>query len=73
MNNANSDTASLVNEYIEKTGQTKQELLAGGEAYGYTFIFNELLPQALKENKKIVWKTEPEKGIGAMSYTLQDI
>lgn len=59
--------------YLQKTGQTRQELMAGGQAYGAEYIINELLPKALKENKKIVWKDEFEKGIGAMSFTLQDL
>ena len=67
------DTKNLVISYTEKTGQSRQELLAGSQFFGADFIYNELLPKALKENKKIVWKDEPSKGLGVMSYSLEDI
>ena len=47
--------------------------MSGREFFGTDFIFNELVPKALSENKKIVWKDEFEKGIGVMSYTLEEI
>lgn len=62
-----------IKDYLEKTGQSRQELYAGSQAYGVGFIIQELIPRALKENKKIVWKDLPEKGIGAMSYSFQDL
>lgn len=67
------DTKNDITSYLELTGQTKQELFAGSSAFGMSYILNDLVPKALKEQKKIVWKDEPEKGIGAMSFTLEDL
>lgn len=67
------DIKDQIDKYLKNTGQTHQELLAGGEFFGVHYIYNELLPKALKENKKIVWKDEPSKGLGAMSFTLEDL
>jgi hypothetical protein len=69
------DIKDMVKSYCDKTGQSDQELFAGAEFFGIDFIYNELLPKALKENKKIIWKDlDPyTEGIGAMSYSLEDI
>jgi hypothetical protein len=63
----------MIEKYLEMTGQTRQELFAGESCYGYDFIVNELIPQAIKENKKIVWKDEPDLGLDAMSFELVKI
>lgn len=65
-------SADIVASYIKKTGQSRQEVFSGSQFFGTDFIY-ELLQIALKENKKILWKDEPEKGLGFMSYSLQDI
>ena len=62
----------IINEYLDRTGQTKQDLYGGAEFFGMEFIAD-LVQKALQENKKIVWKDEPQTGIGAMSYSLEDI
>jgi hypothetical protein len=62
-----------VAKYLELTGQTRQEVFAGAEAFGMNYVMTELIPQALKEKKKITWKDEPSQGLGAMSFTLQDL
>jgi len=59
--------------YLAKTGQTKQELMAGSQYYGATYILSRILPRALEENKKIVWKDDYAHGIGAMSFALEDL
>lgn len=63
----------LLTDYLKKSNQTKEYLLSGSQFFGIDFIYNELLPQAIKENKKIVWKNEPTKGLGGMSFSLQNI
>lgn len=63
---------NLIKEYLSKTGQSRQELFAGGEYFGIHFIVSELIPKALKENKKIVWK-DTKEGIGTMSYSFEDL
>ena len=67
------NTVEDIDLYLEKTGQSRQDLLAGAQAFGVQFIYDNLIPRALKENKKIVWKDEPSKGLDAVSYTLEDI
>jgi hypothetical protein len=66
-------TEETVAKYLELTGQSRQELFAGAEAFGMSYIMTELIPQALKEKKKITWKDEPNQGLSAMSFTLQDL
>lgn len=61
---------SDVEKYLKKTGQTKQELFAGEFSYGFHFIVDELIPKAIKENKKIVWKTEDVKVLDLITYEL---
>lgn len=63
----------LIDEYLKKTGQTRQELFSGIQYFGFDFIINELVPKALSEHKKIIWKDEFNKGIGVMSYSFQNI
>jgi hypothetical protein len=67
-----SDADNIINEYCNKTGQTRQYLFSGGFSYGWTFIIDELVPKALKENKKIVWKVD-YTAFDKMSYSLQKI
>lgn len=58
--------------YLAKTGQTMQYLFSGAATYGMPFIGLELVPRALRENKKIVWyDVRPELGI--VEYKLKDI
>ncbi len=68
-------SASAVQEYLEMTGQSSDELLAGAEAFGVSFIYGTLVPQALAEGRKIIWQDlDPEgHGIGAMTYSLEDL
>jgi hypothetical protein len=48
--------------------------MSGGEAFGAQFIFQVLVPLALKENKKITWIDQyAEIGLDAMTYTLEDL
>ena len=56
--NKNRDSLDI---YLEKTGQTMQELFSGGIRYGHKYI-KELVEKALKENKKIVFITELTDG-----------
>lgn len=63
---------TLVDRYHKMTGQTPQELFAGGSQYGPAFILNELVPKAVKERKKIVWVTIDEE-IGLVDYRFEDI
>lgn len=58
--------------YLDKTGQTFQYIMEGARAYGLPFIVGELIPQALKEEKKIVWKDDDSE-LGLVSYTLEDL
>jgi hypothetical protein len=62
-----------LDKYLALTGQTDKELFAGAEFFGIPFIMETLVPQALKENKKIVYKDEPKQGLGAMSYSFQPL
>jgi 3-dehydroquinate synthetase len=63
----------IIAEYLKMTGQTKQELYSGAQAFGMAYINTELIPKAIKEKKKIVWKDEFDKGIDAMSFTLEKL
>jgi len=51
----------MLEKYLKMSKQTEQELFAGLMSYDYDFIINELVPRALKENKKIVWNSDKEK------------
>ena len=64
--------AEIINEYSIKTGQSFQDLFGGGFSYGWDFIINELIPRALKENKKIIWKDDPNVCDGT-TYSLRKI
>ncbi len=62
----------LLKIYMEKTGQSRQYIYSGEQAFGAVFINQELLPKAIKENKKIVWKDD-FLIIDKMDYSLEDI
>jgi len=63
-----------LNKYLELTGQHKKELLAGEQQYGQKYI-DDLIDQALKENKKIVFVPELTNGqdLGLGKYELQPL
>jgi hypothetical protein len=63
------DNNKIIDEYLKMTGQSRQELYGGAEAFGISYINTELVPKAIKEKKKIVWKDEFDKGIDAMSFS----
>lgn len=44
---------------MKLTGQDEQYIYSGGFEYGPEYI-DDLIEQCLKENKKIVWKSEEE-------------
>ncbi|MEO9145093.1 MAG: hypothetical protein ABI237_06000 [Ginsengibacter sp.] len=67
MNQSNDD----IKNYLSRTGQTYQELMAGEFSFGIQKI-TDLVIQANKENKKIVWQDDPELKLDSMSFTLQD-
>ena len=60
-------------KYLAMTGQTWTEVMQGASNYGMTFILEELIPRALKEKKKIVWKTKLVDGqdLGLTEYELK--
>ena len=64
-----------VEKYLSLTGQTEQELFQGAMTFGMPFILEELVPKALKENKKIVWSSKLIDGqdLGVAEYSLQDL
>ena len=64
-----------IKKYEELTGDSFSDLMQGSSTFGPDFILNELLPQALKENKKIVWIPELIEGedLGIVTYTLKNI
>ncbi len=62
----------LLKIYMEKTGQSKQYIYSGEQSFGAVFINQELIPKAVKENKKIVWKTD-FTAIDKIDYSLEDI
>lgn len=64
-------TDTEIEKYLKMSGQTKQELFGGAQAFGMEFIYNELVPKALKENKKIVWRDEG--GIDEISYSFEEL
>jgi hypothetical protein len=63
----------IIEEYLEMSGQTFEELMAGEKAYGMHFIAMKLVPKAVSEKKKIVWKAGPGTGKASMTYTLEAI
>jgi len=65
----------LVEQYLSKTGQTFQYLMSGAMQYGPSFIHDQLVPMALKANKKIKWKTFLVDGedVGLLQWELEDI
>ena len=63
---------NTIDKYLELTGQSTQELFAGANQVGMDHVTDVLIPQALKENKKIIWKdTDLETGQG--EYLLEDL
>jgi hypothetical protein len=64
------DAEQIINKYLDQSGQTYQELMAGVSQTGINYVIDELIPKALDENKKIVWVDEDlESGKG--HYLLQ--
>ena len=65
---------SNVEEYLGRTGQKLEDLLAGESQYGPDYI-NQLVKQALTENKKIVFVPELTNGqqLGQGKYELQPL
>lgn len=62
----------IIDQYLKMTGQSRSELMAGANQVGIDHIIDELIPVALEQNKKIVWKDEDlETGQG--KYLLEDI
>lgn len=64
-----------VEEYLKKSGQTEQELMSGADQYGANFIFNDLVKQALKEHKRIIWYDDPKSDpeLPLVLYRFQDL
>jgi hypothetical protein len=65
---------NIIDEYLERTGQTEQELYSGAHQYGMAFI-HDLVEQALKEDKKIVWYDDPDQDplLGLQLYRLESL
>lgn len=68
---------SNIDQYLEMTGQDLQdlqELLSGEQQYGPAYI-DDLVNQALKEKKKIVFVPEKTDGeeLGMGTYELQPL
>lgn len=65
---------SNIEKYLEATGQDLQDLLAGEQQYGPGYI-DDLVDQALKEKKKIVFVPELTDGedLGLGKYELQPL
>jgi len=61
----------ILNEYMQVTGQTFQELMGGSQAFGWDFIVD-LMKKALEKNKKIVWfyKSDTDLNNDVLSYRL---
>jgi hypothetical protein len=61
-----------IDEYLKQTKSTVQQLFAGANQVGMDYIIKELIPKAMKENKKLVWKdTNLDTGEG--EYLFEDI
>lgn len=50
---------NTVEKYLEQTGQTMENLCQGANQVGLDYILNELVPQAIEENKKAVLGKAP--------------
>lgn len=61
-----------VDEYLKRTGQTIAELCEGANQVGPYHIFNELVPEALEKNKKIVWIVK-DAALATGHYELVDM
>jgi hypothetical protein len=66
------DANKNIDDYLKMTGQTEQYLFGGEFAFGHEFIVMELIPKALEQHKKIIWRDEPNVGLDAMSYSLEE-
>ena len=67
------DIQKDIDQYLARTGQTFQELMSGAEAFGDNKI-HELVIQANKENKKIVWHDDQDpEAIDVMSFSLENV
>jgi hypothetical protein len=64
-----------IEQYLQLTGQSHRELLAGAATYGPGYILDELVPKALAEKKKIVWVNDLIEGedVGMVHWELRDI
>jgi hypothetical protein len=63
----------IIEEYLEMSGQSYEELMAGAKIVGLSFIATKLVPQALHEQKKIVWRALDGKGRKSDAYTLEPV
>lgn len=65
---------TIMEAYLEMTGQTLEYVMSGGMQYGPAFIYK-LVAQALEKNKKIVWKTIliDVKDAGFVDFELQNL
>jgi hypothetical protein len=63
-----------IEKYLEMTGQSLQDLLAGEQQYGSEYI-DKLIDQALDQKKKVVFVPELTEGheLGLGRYELQDL
>lgn len=68
MDNENDD----IKKYLARTGQSYQDLMSGAEAFGIQKILD-LVKEANRENKKIIWQDGPESITDSMSFTLQQV
>ncbi len=58
--------------YLTRTGQTYQDVMGGAVAYGEEYIIEQLIPKALKDNKKIVWKEDTDN-IDEVLFSFEEI
>jgi len=65
------DSEKIIEEYLQRTGQSYQDLMGGLHDFGFDKIL-ELATKANVENKKIVWKEDPEL-IDGSSFVLQNL
>lgn len=70
----NQQEMSNIEQYLANTGQSLEDLLAGESQYGPEYI-NDLIKQALTENKKIVFMPQLNDGVnlGKGKYELQPL
>jgi len=65
------DNEKIIEDYLQRTGQSYQDLMGGLHDYGYDKII-ELATRANKENKKITWKQDPDL-IDGSSFVIEDL